>query len=125
MEKFGKSQPVKRFEDTRFLTGQGRYVDDLAPENALHAYMFRSSVAHGVITSLDVSAAREADGVAAVYTSADLEAAGVDTKMEFVTVKNRDGSQGAAPARPVGGVCQCSRESGHDAESGQQTARND
>ena len=30
MEKFGKSQPVKRVEDVRFLTGQGRYVDDIA-----------------------------------------------------------------------------------------------
>jgi len=35
MEKFGKSQPVKRVEDMRFLTGQGRYVDDTVPEGAL------------------------------------------------------------------------------------------
>ncbi len=43
MEKFGKSQSVKRVEDMRFLTGHGRYVDDIAPESALHAYVFRSS----------------------------------------------------------------------------------
>ena len=27
MEKFGKSQPVKRVEDLRFLKGEGSYVD--------------------------------------------------------------------------------------------------
>ena len=41
MEKFGKSQPVIRKEDVRFLTGQGRYVDDIAPEGALYAFVFR------------------------------------------------------------------------------------
>ena len=32
MDKFGKSQSVKRVEDVRFLTGQGRYIDDIVPE---------------------------------------------------------------------------------------------
>ena len=53
--KFGTAQPVKRREDTRFLTGDGRYLDDTAPANALYAYVFRSSVAHAEITTLDVS----------------------------------------------------------------------
>ncbi len=101
MEKFGKSQPVKRVEDQRFLTGQGRYVDDIAPAGALHAYVFRSPVAHGVIKSIGVDTARESEGVAAVYTCADLEAAGVNVGMNFSTVKNRDGSDGAGPLRPV------------------------
>ena len=34
MEKFGKGQSVTRVEDVRFLTGQGRYVDDIAPAGA-------------------------------------------------------------------------------------------
>ncbi len=42
MQKFGKSQPVKRVEDVRFLTGAGRYVDDIAPEGALHGFFLRS-----------------------------------------------------------------------------------
>ena len=53
MDKFGKSQPVKRVEDIRFLTGAGRYVDDIAPEGALHAYFLRSQVAHAEIIGLD------------------------------------------------------------------------
>ena len=101
MEKFGKSQSVTRVEDQRFLTGAGRYVDDIAPDGALVAYVLRSPVAHARITALDVSAAREADGVAAVYTLQDLEAAGLDVAMSFTTVKNRDGSDGAGPERPI------------------------
>lgn len=101
MEKFGKSQPITRVEDVRFLTGEGRYVDDISPEGALHAFAFRSPVAHGVITELDVSEAAEADGVHMVITCADLEAAGVKVEIPGATVKNRDGSMGAAPVRPM------------------------
>ena len=61
MEKFGKSQPVKRVEDVRFLTGHGQYVDDIAPEGALYGFVLRSSVAHGTIIELDVSDARVGD----------------------------------------------------------------
>ena len=101
MEKFGKSQPITRFEDKRFLTGAGRYVDDIVPEGALHAVMFRSPVAHAEIVSLDVDAARAAEGVAGVFTCADLEAAGASIDMFYVTVQNRDGTEGAAPLRPI------------------------
>ncbi|MEX3314805.1 xanthine dehydrogenase family protein molybdopterin-binding subunit [Sulfitobacter sp. PS-8MA] len=101
MEKFGKSQPVKRVEDQRFLTGQGRYVDDIAPPGALQGFFFRAPVAHGVITELDVSEARAAEGVQAVLTCADLEAAGLDIALPGTVVENRDGSAGAKPLRPM------------------------
>ncbi|SFL12302.1 xanthine dehydrogenase family protein molybdopterin-binding subunit [Shimia haliotis] len=101
MEKFGKSQPVKRFEDTRFLTGQGQYVDDITPDGALFAYFLRSPVAHAVITELDVADARESDGVAVVLTQEDLLAAGMDATLEGTQVENRDGTKGAGPVRPL------------------------
>lgn len=101
MEKFGKSQSMKRVEDIRFLTGYGRYVDDIAPDGALFAYFLRSPVAHGVITALNVADAAEVPGVHLVVTADDLVAAGVYLPMAGVTVKNRDGSQGAAPERPI------------------------
>ena len=101
MDKFGKSQPVKRVEDLRFLTGMGRYLDDAAPKDALRGVVFRSPVAHAEITGLDVSAARASQGVHAVLTVEDLEAAGMNINMRATTVKNRDGSQGAAPKRPM------------------------
>ncbi|MDJ0630613.1 MAG: xanthine dehydrogenase family protein molybdopterin-binding subunit [Rhodobacter sp.] len=101
MEKFGKSQPVTRFEDVRFLTGEGRYVDDIAPEGALHAFFLRSQVAHAEITALNTAEASTVEGVHLVLTAADLEAAGIDLSMQGTTVPNRDGSKGAAPLRPV------------------------
>ena len=101
MEKFGKSQPVVRVEDQRFLTGQGRYVDDIAPEGALYAYVLRSPMAHGEIAELDVEGARDIDGVHLVLTAEDLAKAGVTEGMAFNTVKNRDGSAAAAPRRPI------------------------
>lgn len=99
--KFGQSQPAHRIEDHRFLTGQGRYVDDIAPKDALRAWFLRSDRAHADITGLDVAAARAAPGVHLVLTAQDLRAAGVETGMRFARVPNRDGSRGAAPARPV------------------------
>lgn len=101
MEKFGKSQPVTRVEDQRLLTGHGRYLDDIAPEGALYAYMFRSPVAHGTMAELDVSDAREAEGVHLVLTNDDLEAAGITESMAGAVLENRDGSKAADPHRPV------------------------
>ncbi len=101
MEKFGKSQSVTRVEDVRFLTGHGRYVDDIAPEGAFYAYFLRSTVAHGEITELDVADAREMPGVHLIVTADDLVAAGVKLGLAGTTVKNRDGTRGAAPLRPM------------------------
>ncbi|SFP07033.1 xanthine dehydrogenase family protein molybdopterin-binding subunit [Tranquillimonas alkanivorans] len=100
MEKFGKSQPVKRVEDARLLTGHGRYVDDIAPKGALHAVFFRAPVSHADITTLNVDDAREAEGVHCILTAADIEEMGARLGMSFTTVKNIDGSDGARPERP-------------------------
>jgi len=70
-------QPITRREDPPLLTGRGEYVDDFAPEGTLHAFIVRSPLAHARITNVDVSAAREAPGVAAVFTAADLAERGV------------------------------------------------
>jgi carbon-monoxide dehydrogenase large subunit len=101
MQKFGKAQPVARVEDVRFLTGGGRYVDDIAPEGALYGVFVRASVAHADIAGLDVEEARAAEGVVAVLTARDLEAAGVELGVGGILVRNRDGSKAAAPKRPI------------------------
>jgi carbon-monoxide dehydrogenase large subunit len=101
MEKFGKSQPIKRVEDVRFLNGTGRYVDDIVPSGALRAYVLRSTVAHGDITTLDIADARAADGVHMVLTLADLEAAGLNVAMNADIITNSDGTKAAAPERPI------------------------
>ena len=63
MSKFGTSQSIRRYEDTRFLTGEGRYLDDIAPKGALHAFVYRSPVAHAQITTLDTADAAQSEGV--------------------------------------------------------------
>jgi len=66
--------PVRRREDKRFLTGKGRYTDDINRVGQLHAYFLRSPVAHARIRGIDVAAAQAAEGVAAVFTGADMAA---------------------------------------------------
>ena len=61
--------PVERLEDLRFLRGRGEFVDDVPSADALHAVILRSSVAHGRIRSVDVSAALKRPGVRAVITA--------------------------------------------------------
>ena len=101
MEKFGKSQSVKRVEDVRFLTGQGRYVDDIAPKGALHAFFMRAPMAHAQISSLDLTEARTMPGVALVVCAQDLVDAGVDLDYGGGVITNTDGTQGAKPVRPI------------------------
>ncbi|MGE3709420.1 MAG: xanthine dehydrogenase family protein molybdopterin-binding subunit, partial [Hyphomicrobiaceae bacterium] len=66
----GRRMP--RVEDARLLSGQGRYVDDIALPGLLHAAFLRSPVAHGLIRGIDAVRARAIPGVAAVLTYADL-----------------------------------------------------
>ena len=82
MEKFGKSQSVNRKEDKRFLTGQGRYIGDLVPEDALCMFVFRSPVAHAELKGLDLGIAREADGVHLVLSFDELVPAGVHAGLD-------------------------------------------
>jgi len=65
-------QPIERIEDIRLLRGRGSFVDDVHREGMLHAAILRSSVAHGTIRDIDVSAARKLEGVHAVYTAEDI-----------------------------------------------------
>src|SRR5215472_5911502 len=61
----------KRREDPRFLTGRGRYLDDLRFDRLAHAVVLRSPHAHARIDAIDVAAARRAPGVLAVLTACD------------------------------------------------------
>ncbi|MEM7711110.1 MAG: molybdopterin cofactor-binding domain-containing protein, partial [Pseudomonadota bacterium] len=99
--KFGLSQSNRRVEDDRLLTGHGAYVDDTAPAGALHAYVLRSSVAHGEIAALDVGDARGMPGVVAVMVAADLAAAGIANDLPTAVARNADGSKAANPKRPI------------------------
>jgi len=75
--RFSTGQPVRRKEDQRFITGSGRYTDDITLDKQAYLFLFRSPYAHGAITTLDVADARKFDGVLAVYTADDLTDAGI------------------------------------------------
>ena len=99
--KFGLSQPVPRREDPRLLTGRGRFTDDDRPETVLHGAVLRATHAHARIVWLDVTAARGAPGVRAVYTAADLEEAGIQPiECESVPAV-KPGTQFAPRAQPA------------------------
>ena len=63
---------LARKEDLRFLTGHGRYVEDIEVPGALHACFVRSPHPHARIKSIRTQAARKSAGVVAVYTGTDL-----------------------------------------------------
>jgi carbon-monoxide dehydrogenase large subunit len=71
----GKS--IKRVEDKRFLTGKGRYTDDIVLPQMTYAVLVRSPYAHAKILNVDTSAAEAMAGVVAVYTGKDTDAAGI------------------------------------------------
>ena len=101
MAKFGSGQPARRVEDVRFVTGHGRYTDDIDVAGQLYGIVVRAPVAHARITALDVEAARAAPGVHAVLTGAELDALGANRLPCMVPITNRDGTRRADPGRPV------------------------
>lgn len=66
---------VRRVEDPSLLQGRATYVDNIAPADALHCYFLRSNIASGRIVSIDTKAAKEVDGVVAVFTADDFDIA--------------------------------------------------
>ncbi len=63
---------VQRLADAKLVRGEGNYIDDIPLDGALHVAFVRSPFARAKINSIDCEAAREMDGVAAVYTSDDI-----------------------------------------------------
>jgi len=64
--------PVKRTEDPRFITGKGRYLDDIKLQGMVHMAILRSPYAHAKIKSIDTAAAKKRPGVLAVIVGADI-----------------------------------------------------
>ena len=92
---------VKRKEDQRFLTGTGRYVDDLPLARATYAHFVRSPHAHAKIKSIDTSAAKAMPGVVAIFTGKDIADAKVGGLICGWVVKDKHGQPHKAPPHPV------------------------
>src|ERR1700752_1179850 len=97
----GIGASVVRKEDKRFITGKGRYVDDIKLTGMSFAHFIRSPHAHAKVRSIDSSAALKMPGVLAVLTGKQL----VDDKIGNLicgwAITSKDGSpmkMGAWPA---------------------------
>ncbi|NMN56419.1 carbon-monoxide dehydrogenase large subunit [Xanthobacter sp. SG618] len=92
---------VRRKEDHRFITGKGRYTDDLDRPGQAYAYFVRSPYAHARIRHIDPTAAKAMPGVVDVLTGADIGADGLGDLICGWMIHSKDGSpmkMGSHPA---------------------------
>ncbi|WP_024279081.1 xanthine dehydrogenase family protein molybdopterin-binding subunit [Xanthobacter sp. 126] len=92
---------VRRKEDHRFITGKGRYTDDLDRPGQTYAYFVRSPYAHARIRHIDATAAKAMPGVVDVLTGADIAADGLGDLICGWMIHSKDGSpmkMGSHPA---------------------------
>jgi len=92
VQKYGIGQPVRRKEDDTLVRGKGKYTDDFNLPGQAHAWIVRSSHAHGVIRGIDTKAAKAMPGVLGVWTGADLASAGYGPFTCALPLKSRDGT---------------------------------
>src|SRR5579862_4416964 len=91
----------KRREDLRFLTGRGRYLDDLAFDNLAHAVVLRSPHAHARIARIDTTSARAMDGVLAVLTAGEARADGLQPLLPYIDANTQTGEPFAFAPQPL------------------------
>ena len=99
MPKDGIGAATVRREDARFLTGTGRYSDDIKTFGQATAVFARSTVANGVIKSIDTTAAAAMPGVLAIFTGEDFVEVGGNPAGWLIN--SRDGTPKHEPKRPV------------------------
>jgi len=83
---------VVRKEDKRFITGGGRYVDDMVVPGMKHAAFVRSPHAHADIKKIDVKAAQAMPGVIAVLTGKELKTDGIGNLICGWMIHSKDGT---------------------------------
>src|SRR3954471_19406286 len=83
---------VVRKEDKRFITGAGRYVDDMVVPGMKHAAFVRSPHAHAQIKKIDVKKAQAMPGVIGVLTGKELKADGIGNLICGWMIHSKDGS---------------------------------
>jgi carbon-monoxide dehydrogenase large subunit len=83
---------VTRKEDKRFITGAGRYVDDMVVPGMKHAAFVRSPHAHAQIKKIDVKAAKAMPGVIGVLTGKEIKADGIGNLICGWMIHSKDGT---------------------------------
>ncbi|WMS44824.1 xanthine dehydrogenase family protein molybdopterin-binding subunit [Acuticoccus sp. MNP-M23] len=91
-----------RKEDKRFITGQGRYTDDISERDLTAGVFLRSPHAHAKITKLDISEAEKMPGVVGIIVGQDLIDGAVGNIICGWMIHSKDGTpMKAAPWRPM------------------------
>jgi carbon-monoxide dehydrogenase large subunit len=88
----GVGARVARKEDKRFITGAGRYVDDMVVPGMKHAAFVRSPHAHAQIKKIDVKKAQAMPGVIGVLTGKELKADGIGNLICGWMIHSKDGT---------------------------------
>jgi carbon-monoxide dehydrogenase large subunit len=101
MSATGIGASVRRKEDHRFITGAGRYTDDINRPNQAYAYFLRSPHAHATIKTIDTLKASRMPGVLAILTGDDLAADKVGGLICGWMIHSKDGSPMKAGAHPA------------------------
>ncbi len=100
MSETGIGKSVKRREDIRFITGQGRYTDDINQPGQTIAVFLRSPHPRARIVSIDASEALAIPGVVGVFTGKDLAADKIGDIPCGWLVKSSDGTDMLVASRP-------------------------
>ena len=100
MSETGIGAALLRKEDRRFITGKGKFVDDINRPGQAYAYIVRSPEAHARIAGIDTAEALKAPGVVAVLTGADMVEDGVGGIPCGWGINNKDGSPMVEPPHP-------------------------
>ena len=101
MNKFGIGQPVRRVEDQRFITGRGRFVEDINLPRQCYGVVVLSPHAQARIKRVGVSKARAAAGVVCILTGADAVADKVGGFSPHFMPEDMGGPKGYRTLRPV------------------------
>jgi aerobic carbon-monoxide dehydrogenase large subunit len=97
----GIGAPVRRKEDHRFITGNGKYTDDINRPGQTYAVFVRSPHAHAKIKKIDTKAAAKMAGVVGILTGADLAADKVGGLICGWMIHSKDGSPMKAGGHPA------------------------
>ena len=81
---------VARKEDKRFITGAGRYTDDMVVPGMKHAVFVRSPHAHAEIKKIDAKAAKAMPGVIGVLTGPEIKADGIGKVIANCAVSSKE-----------------------------------
>jgi carbon-monoxide dehydrogenase large subunit len=101
MNPTGIGAAVRRKEDHRFITGAGRYTDDISRPGQAYGFFLRSPHAHAAIERIDTKAAAAMPGVLGVFTGDDLAADKIGGLICGWMIHSKDGSPMKAGPHPA------------------------